>query len=376
MNARQVARQVARQAMGVAVGLLVWVFFMPASAAAQGPDVPARKLLVGTMRVPPFALRSDSGAWTGLSIELWQRVASELNLAYEFREFDYDPEGLLHALETLEIDLAVATIPITPDGESRFDFSHAYFAAGVGVAVRSEPNPGILGTLGGLLTWQLLVPIGGLVGLLLLVGMTVWLIERRHNPGHFDPRAMQGISDGVWWAAVTMTTTGYGDKTPITWRGRVIALVWMFASIFCIATFSATLASSFVVGRLKSSVTGPEDLPRARVGTVADTAGELWTRVHGLNARAYPFLIQASKALKRGEVEALVVERAILGHMIREYDWKDLLILPQTLAVHDYAIAVPSGSPLMEEINRGVLKVTQRRDWKELVQRYVGISEP
>jgi polar amino acid transport system substrate-binding protein len=75
-------------------------------------------------------------------------------------------------------------------------------------------------------------------------------------------------------------------------------------------------------------------------------------------------------------VEALVVERAILGHMIQEYQWNDLLILPQTLAVRDYAIAIPSGSPLMEDINRAVLTVTHHPDWKELVQRYVGQSEP
>jgi polar amino acid transport system substrate-binding protein len=53
-----------------------------------------------------------------------------------------------------------------------------------------------------------------------------------------------------------------------------------------------------------------------------------------------------------------------------------LLILPQTLAVRDYAIAIPSGSPLMEDINRAVLTVTHHPDWKELVQRYVGQSEP
>ncbi|RWN64609.1 MAG: transporter substrate-binding domain-containing protein [Mesorhizobium sp.] len=366
----------ARRVVGLAVGVLAWAFSMPALAEPRVEDFRVRKLVVGTMRVPPFASRGDDGVWSGLSIELWQKVASQLNLGYEFREFDYDPDAMVQALQTRQIDLVVAAMPVTTDGEARFDFSHAYFAAGVGVAVRSEPTAGILATLRRLFTWQLLVPIGGLVGLLLLVGTSLWLIERRRNPGHFDPRMMQGIGDGIWWAAVTMTTTGYGDKTPITWRGRAIALVWMFTSIFCIATFSATLASSLVVGRLKSSVDGPEDLPRARVGTVAGTAGELWTKAQGLKVLTYPFMIQASKALKRGEVEALVVERAILGHMIQEYQWNDLLILPQTLTVRDYAIAIPSGSPLMEDINRAVLTVTHHPDWKELVHRYVGQSEP
>ena len=367
----------ARLIIAAAAGLLAWMLFLQAPAMAQiDGKQRSGNLVVGTMRVPPFASHGDDGVWSGLSIELWQRVATEMNLAYEFREFDYDPDGLLDALEGNRIDVAVATMPVTPEGEQRFDFSHAYFAAGLGIAVRGEPNAGILSTLGRLMTVQLLVPIAGLAVLLLVVGTTVWLIERRHNPAHFDPRVIQGVGDGVWWAAVTMTTTGYGDKTPVTWRGRAVALLWMFASIFCIATFSATLASSFVVGRLKTAVTGPADLPGARIGTVAGSAGDLWVRAQGLTSKTYPFVIQASKALKRGEVEALVVERAVLGHMIREYDWKDLVILPQTLAVRDLAIAFPSGSPLREDANRALLKVTQRRDWKDLVQRYVGASDP
>lgn len=83
-----------------------------------------------------------------------------------------------------------------------------------------------------------------------------------------------------------------------------------------------------------------------------------------------------AKALKRGEIEALVAERGIIAHMIRSYDWKDLTILPQTLAVSDHAIALPAGSPLKEEINRALLRFTQQRGWKELVQRHVGDTEP
>jgi len=343
---------------------------------AQTTSPATGKLVVGTMRAPPFASRGDDGQWSGLSIALWQRVAAEMGRDYEFRAFDYDPDGLFNAVEQGQVDLAIATLPITAEGEVRVDSWHAYFASGLGIAVRSEAQQGILATLRSLLTVQLLIPIAGLAGLLVLVGTTLWLIERRWNPGHFDPRPIHGVGDGVWWAAVTMTTTGYGDKTPVTWPGRALAVAWMYASIFCIATFSATLASSFVVDRLKTGVTGPGDLPGVRVGTVSGSAAELWLEVQRLRGRIYPFIIQASKALKRGEVEALVVDRAILGHMIRGYAWKDVHMLPQTLAVRDYAIAFPSGSPLKEDVNRALLKVMQQHDWKALVKRTIGDREP
>lgn len=378
MTARQTALRRYRSPQHIVL-LLLSILFAGASIQpslsqiATQPE--ARKLVIGTMRVPPFVLRGDDGVWSGISVELWKRIAAELKVPYEFREYDYDPEGLLRAVERHEIDAAIAAIPVTAEDEARFDFSHPYFAAGLGIAVRTEAQGGVLAALSSFLTWQVLATIGGLLGLLVLIGALVWLLERRQPSPSFDRRPLQGIGDGVWWAAVTMTTTGYGDKVPVGWRGRMLGLLWMFASIFLISLFSASLASSFVVNRLKTGITGPNDLPRARIATVAGTAGEHWTGEQSFTSRSYPFVIQASKALQRGDVNALIYEKAILGHMIREYRWRELHMLPHTLAVWDYAIAVPSDSPIKEAINRALLKVMKRQDWKDVVQRYVGASD-
>jgi polar amino acid transport system substrate-binding protein len=358
---------------------LVLVFLVCGLAPlhAQGPSGGGiGKLEVGTMRIPPFVLRGDDGQWSGLSIELWKRIAAELQVEFEFREYDYDPAGLANALERRQIDVAIAAIPVTLEGEARFDFSHPYFAAGLGIAVRTEPQRGMLATLASFLTPQVLGTVGGLLALLVLIGSLIWALERRQVAGHFDRHPLRGIGEGVWWAAVTMTTTGYGDKVPVGWGGRALGLLWMFASIFLIALFSATLASSFVVNRLKSGVTGPADLPRARIASVSGTAGEQWLGAQGLQARTYPFVIQASKALQRGEVEALIYERPILGHMIKQYGWRQLEILPHVLAVRDYAIALPAESPMKEPINRALLKIVHGPQWKDTVQRYVGLSDP
>lgn len=344
----------------------------PSLAQVPAGSAPG-KIVVGTMRVPPFVLRGDDGRWHGLSIALWQQIAAELKVPIELREFDYDPAGLLEALERREIDAALAAIPVTHDAETRFDFTHPYFSAGLGILVRTEPDGGLFATIGNLMTLRTFGVVGGLLTLLTVVGALIWLLERRQG-AHFDPRFLPGVGDGVWWAAVTMTSTGYGDKVPVSWRGRTLALIWMFASIFLVSLFSATLASSFVVGQLKSGVNGPNDLPRARLAVVAGTTGEEWTSQQGLTVRNYPFVIQASKALQRGDVQALVHERAILGHMIKAYGWRELQILPHTLAVNDYAIALPQGSALKEPINRALLKVVHRPAWKDTLQKYVGTA--
>jgi len=54
------------------------------------------------------------------------------------------------------------------------------------------------------------------------------------------------LIDGLWWSIVTLTTVGYGDITPVTVGGRIIAIINMFVGIGILAIFSATLASILV----------------------------------------------------------------------------------------------------------------------------------
>ena len=55
-----------------------------------------------------------------------------------------------------------------------------------------------------------------------------------------------GVWDGVWWAVVTITTVGYGDKYPKTVAGRMIGIVVMLVGIGFLSVLTATIASHFV----------------------------------------------------------------------------------------------------------------------------------
>jgi voltage-gated potassium channel len=55
--------------------------------------------------------------------------------------------------------------------------------------------------------------------------------------------------DAIWWALVTVTTVGYGDKFPITTEGRVIGVALMFVGVGLFGTFTAYVASWFTAGK-------------------------------------------------------------------------------------------------------------------------------
>ena len=99
------------------------------------------------------------------------------------------------------------------------------------------------------------------------------VFERGRNSEMFGEGTVAGIGHGIWWAMVTMTTVGYGDKAPKTIGGRIVALIWMIFSIVFIASFTANITASLTISELRGKVRGFNDLYHARVGSISRSEG-------------------------------------------------------------------------------------------------------
>lgn len=84
-----------------------------------------------------------------------------------------------------------------------------------------------------------LVYLAAVTGLLILVGGG-WL-------SILEPQTVKGgLGDGIWWAIVTASTVGYGDISPSTAPGRLIAVVLMLVGIGLMSTLAASITAHFV----------------------------------------------------------------------------------------------------------------------------------
>jgi voltage-gated potassium channel len=67
---------------------------------------------------------------------------------------------------------------------------------------------------------------------------------------------IQTASDAIWWAYVTITTVGYGDRYPITTQGRLVGILVLTTGVAVFATFAGLISS-----KLLASPTKEEELP-------------------------------------------------------------------------------------------------------------------
>ena len=64
---------------------------------------------------------------------------------------------------------------------------------------------------------------------------------------HNAPDAsITSASDALWWVFVTITTVGYGDRYPVTYAGRLVAMLVMIAGVGLFGTLSGFLANQFL----------------------------------------------------------------------------------------------------------------------------------
>lgn len=84
---------------------------------------------------------------------------------------------------------------------------------------------------------------GAILTLLVLIIISACLmfsIENTAQPGQFD-----SVAQAIWWSVVTLTTVGYGDITPVTFLGKIVAMIIMLLGVCTMALPAGILAAKF-----------------------------------------------------------------------------------------------------------------------------------
>ncbi|MEY2520224.1 MAG: polar amino acid transport system substrate-binding protein [Verrucomicrobiota bacterium] len=332
-----------------------------------------QKIRVVTKPVEPFSF-TESGRLAGFSIDLWEAVAKEAGLQFEMRNVETVPQ-MLDALKSRQADVAIAAISITAERHAFMDFSQPYYDSGLQILVATggASSGNITGNLMRMFfSWSSLKIVGGVILVMFIISHAVWWFERRKNAEMYPEAYVPGVWESFWWTTSMMATGGCEAKGPAGVPGRLVAILWMLASIVLIAYFTAVVTTEMTVKSLTGDISGPADLPGLKIGTVTGSTAEVWLRNNKAKVSTYPDVASAAAALNAGELKAVVYDAPVLRYYLTKKAGTRFRLVGQVFEKQFYGIGLQQESPLRLPINRALLALNERGFMQQLEKKWFG----
>ena len=341
--------------------------------ALEAPEAPAASQ-PSTLRVvvagnAPFVLPGDD--LNGISVRIWDEVAQDIGREFELERVESVAEAL-RRVEQDRADVAIGPISITAQRAQRVAFTQPYYESALSIVAKELDTS----------AWQRVRPFvsgpflkGFAVFLLILiaVGHLLWRAERGRN-SDFPDGLVAGTGVGLWLAVVTLTTVGYGDKSPKTPLGRTLAGIFMVVSMVTVSSLTAFLATTLTVASLEEgTIATASDLNRRTVAAVEGSTGAIFARSHGASVVAVPSVGDAVTAVAEGRAEAVVYDRPMLQYELRTNPREGLVIGNATYEPQGYGFAVSHENIRLEsQLDVVLLELAENGVLDQIVARWLG----
>ena len=144
------------------------------------------------------------------------------------------------------------------------------------------------------------------------------------------------------------------------------------AGLSSTASLTAAITTSLTLEGIGGTVHGVRDLPGLRVGVVVESSiiGPLGDR--GIAALPFANERDGLRAMVDGRIDAFVFNILVLRHLARTEFLGRVRVLPGTFQRYHVSMAVPTGSPLREPLNRALLAIVGGSEWSSRLERYIG----
>ena len=343
------------------------------SSNAQNEKIATKQkvLRVGVSGSEPFFFQNNQ---EGISVEIWNKIAEKKSWNYKFISFSKVEEAL-RSLNNNELDIVVGPISITSKRLESMRFSQPFYNSSISILSRVE-NKSIWQRIKPFFRLELLIAVSVFLIILGIVGTLFWLAERKASPEQFSREPLSGIGSGMWLAIVTMSTTGYGDKAPITFLGRVIAGTWMVVSIIFATSMIAGIASVLTLSSIDTSIiSNIEQLSGRKIATIINSPSEYFLKKSNSKIITVSSLNEAIEKLRNKEVDAVVYDRPQLLFYMKEKDSDGLYISKAAYYKQGYGFAFTSKSDLVFDVNRALLELTENQEIEKIILHYIAKDE-
>lgn len=327
-------------------------------------------LVVAIQYDQTYTMKDKEGNWTGPMVDFWRLVARELRQSYTFKEMSLS--NIMIALEQGTIDVAAITTFINADREKRFDFStplgegrHAV----VTVYQAKHEHPW-MAAISVFFSWGTLTALFVLLATLFLLGILIWLIERKRNPEDFGTTRRGGIGAGVYWAGSTLASGLCFGIYLKTLPGRILGLTWMIICGLALSAVIASLTHSLTDQLQQMQVIEDDELRYMHLGVKSGSVQVDMLKEAGGYYTLFDTDEGAMNAVLNGQIDGyLSFETRANFYANHEYSGK-ISVYPTRLKTHLYALAMPKRSALRKPINVAILRLLDDSVWESLLDHY------
>lgn len=358
------------------------------------PVIRSRKLKVLTQHAPPFVIHKvfpdGTESFSGLSLEMWNRVAEALLVDYELASIPATSpsNSMVDAVVNGTVDLALSWTTITAERMRRVSFSQPYYYLGLRFLVRADSVKVELSSLARPFSSALWLLVAASV--IVFAVLLHWFEGDNSEDADFRDAASlpSAFVNAIYHAGLTLVQDR--EYAPVTVEGRVITFGFVFFALIIVSSYAAELFSFLTFSKTELVVSSLADLqnnkvPLSRVGI--ETGGSVQSYIEEEILGCFPNCPRPPKAyatcvssrecydkLQRKEVQVVVNDAPVLEYAAQT----DCTVRVVGEPFYDQGYGIMQRSDpdllLVDDISNAILRLQEDGYLQQLDTRWFGRS--
>ncbi|GKV03087.1 hypothetical protein SLEP1_g15455 [Rubroshorea leprosula] len=345
--------------------------------------VPVKKYFREFVSVPPGSSPNSSVNPTGYSIDVFEAVmkAMPYTVHYDFYAFvnaNGETAGtyndLIDQVFYGKYDAAVGDISIVANRSLYIDFTLPYIESDVVmvVPIKNNPNRNALVFLEPL-TGDLWVTSACFF---VFIGFVIWVLEHRISEDFRGPPSHQ-VGTSLWFSFTTMVFAH--RERVVSNLSRFVVIIWCFVVLILTQSYTASLTSLLTVKQLQPTVTDVKELLKSGENVafpnLSFTQGFIQQlNFNSTNVKTYNSVDVVfelfNKGSTNGGIAAAFGETPYWNHLPEKYCMKYTTVGP-TIKTGGFGFVFPKGSPLVADVSRAILNVTESDKMREIENKWL-----
>ncbi|XP_060206070.1 glutamate receptor 2.8-like [Lycium barbarum] len=363
----------------------------------RGWEVPVRgkKLRVAVAVRPGFEeylnvmrdSRTGAVQFSGYYIDVFKSVMAALPYAVPYDFFHFEkPDGscagsyndLIHQVFLQNYDAAIGDITITGNRSNYVDFTLPFAEGGVVriVPITYEDDNDM---------WMFLKPMKKelwftSIAFFFVTGLAVWILEHRISSAFRGPPSHHlGM---IFYFPFSTLVFAHRERI-VSNLARLVVVVWLFVILILNSTYTASLSSRLTVQRLRPAIADVKELIRKGHSVGCYQGSFVCDILRGMGfkdskIKMYRLPEDYKEALSYGSksdnISAFFDVVPYSKLFLSKYCDKYTIVGP-TFRTDGFAFVFPKGSPLVADVSRAVIKLTENGEMLD-IQREWSIDDP